>query len=376
MHVCMLTDYFLPHLLGGTERVVYEVSKRMIKHGHEVTVLTLSDHGHEEFSQEEGISIHRIPGVSLTKLVGAQLTVSPFSLTETNRILRYIQPDIIHAHNLYFNLTAVAPVVKRWRHLPLVTTLHLPRMRYGRAMLDGIISLYQRTVCEFIVRSSDRLTAVSKSVLKHAIEDLKIPPSKITIIPNGVDASVYAPGSHRSENPVITYVGRLIGNKGPQYLIQAAPKILKSHPEVHIHIVGEGPLKNYLMKQVATEKLENNVHFLGNVADTIPILQGTSIFVRPSLAEGMSLAILEAMACGLPVVASNLEGNAEIVENNITGFLVPPADSGALGEAVEYLLSNPEIAMEMGRKARKKTEKSYDWQRIADLTLAIYSSLI
>jgi glycosyltransferase involved in cell wall biosynthesis len=372
----MLTDYFLPHLLGGTERVVYEISKRMIKRGHEVTVLTLNAHGHKEFSRERAIGIHRIPAISLTKLVGAQLTVSPHSLTEANRILKQIQPDIIHAHNLYFNLTAVAPFVKRWRHLPLVTTLHLPKVRYGRAILDGIISLYQRTVCEFIVRSSDKLTAVSKSVLKHAIEDLKVPWSKISIIPNGVDTNAYVPSNRRSENTVITYVGRLIGNKGPQYLIQAAPRILRSHPEVHIHIVGEGPLKTYLVKQVASEKLENNVHFFGNVSDTIPILQETSIFVRSSLTEGMSLAVLEAMACGLPVVASNVEGNAEIVENNITGFLVPPADPGALVEAVEYLLNNPKIAMEMGRRARKKTEKSYDWQKIADLTLEIYSSLI
>ena len=129
------------------------------------------------------------------------------------------------------------------------------------------------------------------------------------------------------------------------------------------------------MRQVTSQKLEDNIYFLGNISDILPILQATTIFVRPSLTEGMSLAILEAMACGLPVVASDIEGNAEIIDNGKTGCLVPPTDSKALAETIEFLLSNPKIASEIGKNARKKTEKFYDWERIAYQTLEVYLTL-
>jgi glycosyltransferase involved in cell wall biosynthesis len=90
----------------------------------------------------------------------------------------------------------------------------------------------------------------------------------------------------------------------------------------------------------------------------------------------MSLAVLEAMACGLPVVASNLEGNAEIIDNGETGYLVPPADSRALAEAISLLLDNHKIASQIGNNARKKTEEFYDWERVTDQTLKIYLALV
>lgn len=376
MHVCMLTDYFLPHMFGGTERTVYEIGRRLARRGHHVTVLTLDVHRYERCGQIKGMDINRIPAVSLTKLIGAQLTISPFSLLIASHIVRSIRPDVVHAHNLYFSLTAIAPMIKHLRHTPLVTTLHLPKMEYGAPLLDTSIRIYQKTIGHLIVKSSDKLIAVSGSVLTHAIEDLRVPSSKITRIPNGVDTNVYLPNNQSHENVTITYIGRLIQNKGPQYLIQAAPDILKDHPEARIYIVGEGPLKDELMRQVTSQNLEDNIYFLGNVSDILPVLQATTIFVRPSLTEGMSLAILEAMACGLPVVASNLEGNAEIIDNGETGYLVPPADSKALAEAIRLLLDNHKIASQIGKNARKKTEKFYDWEQITDQTLKIYLSLV
>ena len=376
MHVCMLTDYFLPHMLGGTEKAVYEISRRLVRRGHRITVLTLDVHGHERCSKIEGIDIYRLPAISVTKLVGAQLTVSPFSLIKATRIIRSIRPDIVHAHNLYFNLTALAPIIKRISRLPLVTTLHLPRMQYNRKPLDISIQIYQKTLGRLIVKSSDKLIAVSRSVLTHAVEDLKAPSSRTIYIPNGVDTSVYLPRNQRHENAIITYVGRLIRNKGPQYLVQACPDIVKTHTEAQIYIVGEGPLRDKLMRQVTSQKLEDHVHFLGNVSDVLPILQATTVFVRPSLTEGMSLAILEAMACGLPVIASNVEGNVEIIDNGKTGYLVPPADSRALAEAIGFLLGNHKIANELGENARKKIEMFYDWEQITDQTLKIYLSLV
>lgn len=286
-----------------------------------------------------------------------------------------VRPDIVHTHNLYFQLTMVAPFLKRFAHVPLVTTLHLPKMVYNRILLDSLINVYQRVLGKLIVQSSDRLIAVSRSVMKHAIEDLGAPSFKTFVIPNGVNTRAYLPNTHKGKDVIVTFIGRLIGNKGPNYLIRAAPSILKNHPEVHFYIIGEGPLKDKLIKIATLRKLKDRVHFFGSVPDVLPFLQETTVFVRPSLTEGMSLTVLEAMACGLPIVASNVEGNVEIIDNGKTGYLVPPADSKALAEAIIFLLDNRKIASEIGRSARKKTEKFYDWEQIADQTLKIYLSL-
>jgi len=376
MHICMLTDYFLPHMLGGTERAVYELGRQLIGKGCQITVITLNTDKAGSRDLIEGMNIYRLPAVSVTKLIRAQLTVSPPALYKVQHIVERVRPDIVHTHNLYFQLTMVAPFLKRFAHVPLVTTLHLPKMVYNRILLDSSINAYQRLVGNLIIRSSDRVIAVSRSVMKHAIADLGVPLSKVAFIPNGVDIQAFSPCKQEPSNTVVTYVGRLIENKGPQYLVEAGLDILKNHPEAHIYIIGDGPLKEKLLQKVASQKLGDRIHILGSVPDILPILRMTTVFVRPSITgEAISLAILEAMACGLPVVASNVEGNIEIVENGVNGCLVPPANSEALAEAIEFLLSNREAARAMGENARKTAERSYDWKKIAEQTLEVYASL-
>lgn len=375
MHVCMLTDYFLPYILGGTEKAVYELGRQLVRRGCQVTVVTLNTNRVEGHGLIEGMKVYRLPAFSVTNLIGAQLTLSPIALFGVHRIVKNVRPDIVHAHNLYFQLTMVAPFIRSLTHVPLVTTLHLPKMTYNRFLLDSLIDIYQDVVGDLIIRSSDRLIAVSQFVMNHAIADLNVPPSKIALIPNGVDTVSYSLGDQKPSNPVVTYIGRLIGNKGPQYLVEAGLDILKNHPDTDIYIIGDGPLKERLVQRVASLKLEDRIHILGSIPDILPILRMTTVFVRPSLTEGMSLAVLEAMTYGLPVVASNVGGNAEVVENGVNGYLVPPADAKALAEVVGSLLDNRELASAMGENARKTVQKLYDWERIAEQTLELYTSL-
>jgi len=371
----MLTDYFFPHMLGGTEKAVYELGRQLVRKGCYVTVVTLNTDRAEEHSQVEGINIYRLPAVPVTNLLGAQLTLSPAAPFRVTRIVERVRPDIVHAHNLYFQLTMIAPLIKRLIHVPLVTTLHLPKMMYNRFLLDSLISIYQRVVGDLIIRSSDRLIAVGQSVMKHAIADLGASSSKIAIIPNGVDTTVYLPSDPKGKDIIVTFIGRLIGNKGPHFLVEAASDVLKDFPEVRFYIIGDGPLKDELIKKVTFLKMKDRFHFFGSVPDVLPFLRETTVFVRPSLTEGMSLTVLEAMACGLPVVVSNVEGNAEIVENRVNGYLVTPANSKALAEAIIFLLSNPGSASAIGKNARKTAERFYDWERIAEQTLKVYASL-
>jgi len=371
----MLTDYFFPHVLGGTEKAVFELGKQLVRKGCQVTVVTLNTNRIRGRGQIEGMDIYRLPATSMTKLIGAQLSLSPVAPFVVHRIVRRVRSDIIHAHNLYFQLTMVAPFIKRLTHVPLVTTLHLPRMLYNRIPLDSFIDTYRATVGGLITRSSDKLIAVSRVVMKHAIADLRVPRQKIVFIPNGVDTHSYSPSDREATNPIVTYIGRLIENKGPQYLVEAGFDILKNHPDTRIYIIGDGPMKEKLSQQVGFLGLEDRIHILGSIPDIRPILQMTTVFVRPSLTEGMSLAVLEAMASGLPVVASNIEGNAEVVKNGVNGYLVPPANPKALAEAVAFLLGNREIVRTVGKNARKTAEKLYDWSRIAEQTLEVYESL-
>lgn len=376
MHVCMLTDYFLPHVLGGTEKVVYELGKRLVRKGCHITVVTLNTEGVEEHCQIEGINVYRLPALSATELIGAQLTLSPLALFKVQRILKRTRPDIIHAHNLYFQLTMVVPIIKHLLHIPLVTTLHLPKMIYGRITLDALISLYQKVIGTLIIRSSDKLVAVSQSVMDHALTDLHVHPSKIALVPNGVDTDLYSPPDEPPSDPIVTYVGRLIRNKGAQCLIEAGAYILKDHPRTHIYLIGDGPLKEKLSQQVTSRKLQSHIHILGSVPDIVPTLQRTTVFVRPSLTgEAISLAILEAMACGVPVIASGVDGNREIVKSGVNGYLVQPGNSRALAQAIMSLLANPDLAAKMGKNARKTAERHYSWTKTSEQMLKIYSSM-
>lgn len=376
LKIDVLTDYFPPHVGGGVERVVDEVCRRLARQGHRIRVFTFDTTGAPAHEIVDGVHVYRAPAIQLTGLVRMQSSVSPALLPLVWRVARHDPPDVLHAHNLFFSSTAIAPLLRHALKRPLVTTLHLGSLKQLGGATAFLVSCYERTLGRAIVRSSDRLIAVSEAVARHAVH-LGAKPGAVRVIANGVDARRFQP-VERPSNGVfrIACVGRLVFNKGPQFLIEAAPQVLRARPDAEFILLGDGPLRARLEERARDLNISERVYFLGTRPDVAPILQSCDVLVRPSLLEGMPLAVLEAMACGLPVVATPVSGTTELVKGGQNGLLVRPADPDDLAGAILRLAEDEPLRKAQGRRGRWLVKHGYSWDAVAARNLAVYRELL
>jgi glycosyltransferase involved in cell wall biosynthesis len=311
--------------------------------------------------------------------------------------------DIIHAHSTY-PTGYIAARLKRIRDLPLVVTPHgedihiIPEIGFGQR-LDPI----QRPKINFALQSAEMLTAISASV-EASLLDAGAPQDKIRRVPNGVNLE-------RFQRPIavdvrkwlqldeksrlIVTVGNYHPRKGHDTLIRSMPLILAEEPRACLIIVGRNT--DTLHPLICKLDLDDKVKLTGPIsfpaivpekgrAQSAPhepdwlaaIYRGSEVYVSAGMnegAEGLSLAVLEAMAAGLPIVATDISGNRDIVIHDDNGFLIPPANPSKLAETVLLLLSNNDIKFRLGRKA-KEIANQYQWREVAHQYLSVYQEAI
>ncbi len=382
LKVLMLSDYFYPYVGGGVEKVVFELSKRLVKMGCDVLVITLG--GNCLSYSVDGIKVYRLAAVDLTKFFQMQLSV-PKSFRTALRKAKEFSPDIVHAHNIFFTTSLLAVLIKHAFHRKLVLSAHLGDVS-NLALLGRwkafAARAYENFFGRIVLKSSDIVIAVSNSVREHVLS-LGLSPEKVVVVPNGVDLEEFSSSSYNTKKynaSTVIFVGRLIPNKGLDYLVEAA-KILAAGKvtKIKFRIVGEGPYRRQLEELIAEYGLSPYFEFLGHVPRVSDELRNGGIFVRPSLTEGMPLTVLEAMASGLPVIATRVSGTSEIIAHNETGILVEPGNVGQLAEAIKYLVESPKEASRLGRNARAFIERYYmekfSWDAAASNVLSIYESL-
>jgi glycosyltransferase involved in cell wall biosynthesis len=233
----------------------------------------------------------------------------------------------------------------------------------------------------------DGYIAVSRASRERLVTYLGLLPRKVVAIPNAVELrrfvgpaeparrAVRAECGIPADAPVIGVLARLSEQKGLTYLIAAAPAILAAHPETHVLLVGDGPLREDLAAQARALGVDQRVHFVGYRANTVDFLRAMDLFVLPSLYEGMPLSILEAMGAGLPVVATAVDGTPEAVVDGETGSLVPPADPMALAEAVNRVLADRSLAAAMGRAGRARAEEQFSETALIDRLGLVYRAV-
>jgi glycosyltransferase involved in cell wall biosynthesis len=218
-------------------------------------------------------------------------------------------------------------------------------------------------------RRAKFIVAVSDFNRRHLTGQLNAPPQKVKTIHNGIDTAAFRPGptGRKSLNrpPVLLTVARLHPVKGLEYLIQAY-RILKDREiPFTAWIIGDGPERNRLQAQVEASKLHDEVCFLGNRAqdDVLAHYQKADMFILSSLSEGMPIVLLEAMACGLPVVATRVKGIPEVVAEGETGLMVPPEDPPRLAESIIHLINNPSLAASYGRQGMQRVSQNFTLSR-------------
>jgi glycosyltransferase involved in cell wall biosynthesis len=252
-------------------------------------------------------------------------------------------------------------------HKPWIRRIYEVLYRLGAIKISGII-------------------AVSDEVRSAIIKRIGAVHSKIYTIYNGVDVSQYAHSidsalvkmdlGFNKNSIIISTVASLDTQKGHKYLIDAASVIVSRYPDINFCFIGDGPLKDELQTQVRSLNLSKNIHFLGNRTKIDEILGASDFFVLPSLWEGLSIALLEAMAAAKPIVATSVSGTQLVMIPNKTGIIVKPRDSSQLANAIIKLISNPKLATNMGSSARKRVIDAFSAQEQAKNHMALYCRLI
>lgn len=367
LRILAFCDYFGPGTGGGAERVAYEVYRRLASQGAQVTVVTTSG-GVEPWSGD--ISVVRVPTLDLSRVLKLQLSLTSGAISRARSAARSRSPVVLHANSLEFQTSLTAARLRRETGIPLVLTAHLAGFDAMPEPWRLLGDLHQRTIGRHLLRRADRVIAVSDAVAVH-LRSLDLPPERVRVVPNGVDHEVFAPAARTWRDVRLLFVGRLVPNKGAEDAIRAFAGIRRERPSVTLTVVGDGPQRSELEALTRRLGVWGSVRFAGFTPDVAPYLRDADVLLRPTRTEGMPLSVLEAMACGVCVVASDVPGNAGLIEDGRTGVLVPVGDRRALQAAIGRVADDGRERERLAGAALEAS-RSFSWDRCAAETLDVF----
>lgn len=351
--------------IGGGEMKVLELVQRLDKDRYNITVCSVGQGGplEAEFRKaaprveifEKRFSFD----ISLVKKVAQLMREQQIDLVQTT----LFYADVIGA---YAAALVKVPVVISWE------------------AVTGPFRWYHSWAYHLAMQKIDRVVAVSEDIRQRVIRERKLSPEKVVTIHYGVDLRRFAPQEPRLQRAaiglshdhlVLGTVARFDHPKGHKYLIAAAPAIVQRFPNARFVLVGDGPLRQQVEQQIDALGVRDHFVLLGFRRDITQLLGLFDLFVLPSLSEGLPNAVLEAMACSNPVVATAVNGVIEVVEHEKTGLLIPPADPERLAAAVIELLSSPDRLKQMGRSGRERVAKFFSVEQQISKFEMLYHSL-
>lgn len=298
------------------------------------------------------------------------------TLRDLLRLMRNKHVAILHTHEFFMNTLGL--MASCLTGVPLVATVH------GQSYYPD--RLRRRLAYWFVGRCAGQMVAVSEHVRRFLIERIGIDPSHLVVVQNGVPlqpalsaeklADIQRSLGLNPETKVVTTVGSLYPVKGHRYLLEGAVEVIRRRPNTIFIVAGRGRCGEELQAQAQKLGVADHFQFLGYRGDVAELLSISDVFALPSLSEGMPLALLEAMAAGVPAVATNVGGVAEVLKDTESGLLVPQSDSSALAKAILALLENQELAREMGDSARNVIKGRNSLTHMIQGYERIYASLL
>lgn len=361
---------------GGLENGLVNIINRAPpqRYRHAIVCLTTAD----AFAGR--ITAQGVPVITLDKAPGHDLALH----WRLFRLLRRLRPAILHSRNIAaLEMQAIGWLV------PGVRGVH---GEHGRDIhdLDGSNKKY-RLLRRLLSPLISRFITVSMDLHDWLVGDVGIPGRKVVQIYNGVDQARFSARSEQVPDHLpagflppggilIGTVGRLATVKDQRTLLAAfarlGERLPAMRPRLRLVLVGDGPLHDELAADARALGIEPQLWMPGDRDDVPTLLALMDIFVLPSLAEGISNTILEAMASGLPVVATATGGNPELVKDGDNGYLVPVADADALADRLQQMLEDLEGSRAMGRRGRERVEQEFNWDRTVDRYLSIYDEVL
>lgn len=354
--------------LGGAQSVLYRLLSQLDRQKYAPVVICLynGDRSAAQLIRQLGFPVY-----DLRMSVPWRFDV----LWRLYKLLRQERPFLLHCWMFHANL--LGRVVGRLARVPVIITARR-NVEIGGPRRE-LIKRYTRNL-------DDAVIAVCELARQVEIERTAVDPAKVITIYNGIDLlssiSDMMPDKLRSDlaippgSPVVICVSRLHPQKGHDDLLAAWQQVTAVYPRAYLLIVGDGERRLELEEMVAKRPLLSQVRFSGQRTDIPDLLALSSLFVLPSLWEGLPNVILEAMAAELPVVATAVGGTPELVIDGVTGRLVPPRDATALAEAVLSLLRDPGQAAQMGRNGRQRVIDQFSLDKMVAQTEALYETLL
>jgi rhamnosyl/mannosyltransferase len=384
LHITQVVHDFHP-VVGGIETYAFNLAKGLVEAGHEVKVYTAQPPNTLTYENYQGIHIHRFRSIA-----------RPFNYPLLPGLIRALtrdRCDVFHAHINSPMTVDITTLASQLTHIPMVITYH------ADALISDIAAKtpFFRTWLDDIYRRARRRAAnlakqliVTSPMYRDTSLFLQDYLDKTTVIPATITPYFLHPrltttqakesfGLH-PDNQLLLFVGRLVPYKGLRILLQTFHQILKQNPTVHLAIVGTGPLQSPLQEISQQLGISDSVHFLGilprrRLRDAY---SACDIFVLPSKSrsEAFGIVQLEAMAQQKPVVATNVGGVPYVVQNEITGLIVPPRDKQALGKALRRLIDNQPLRERLGRAGRKRVIENFTREPTTRKLEAVYYQLL
>lgn len=374
--VAMVMHDFYPSV-GGAQTHTLALSRALREHGVDVMVVTRPYPGAASYEEVEGIPTYRVGVSGGRAIAGWSYLIAGLAVLLRER-RRY---QILHCHQMISPMT----LALMGRALPgkrLVINPHGRGPRGDVAKITRLRPLTGKLRVAAALLWGDAFVAIARDI-HHELRTMGVPEGRIWDIPNGVDVERFAPAIpaerqalrrnlHLPDAPLIMFVGRFTVAKGLDILLNAWAQRDAALADARLVLVGDGELRERLVQQAHSLGLDRSVIFTGSTIDTAPYLRAADAFVLPSRTEGMPVALLEAMACGLPCIATRVGGSAELIDDGQNGRLIAPEDVGALMRALTEALSMPS----WGERARQRIVERYAMDAVAQRYIGLYEAAL
>ena len=377
--VAMISSVFYPSI-GGAQRVALDTARLLRVRGVDAFVVTRHYKGLARYEQVSGVPTYRVGAGDAGKAMAALSFILAAVALLWRLRGRY---HVLHCHQMISPMT-IGLLARLLTRRPLVVMPH----RSGPIGDIGVLTLRRpltgRVRLALARRWVDAFVCISPAISAE-LRDAGVPPARLWAIPNGVDVARLHPVSAAERDArrrelrlpqgrIVVYSGRLVSEKGLDVLLRAWPAVKGALPDARLLLLGDGPERQALEQQARELGLAQDVLFAGACDDVGPALQAANLFVLPSYAEGLPVALLEAQACGLPCVATAVDGTMEVVRDGVTGRLVPPGDVPALAAALVEGLRGDALAAQAAA-GRAQVVRQYAIDTVIEQYFALYSAL-
>jgi glycosyltransferase involved in cell wall biosynthesis len=381
MNILFSTEYYM----GNPDLV--RLSIELARRGHQVSVLTSfppAFYTYESPDVFSGVDVFEAnPHFDVQNI---PYTVS-FPLMQIAKLIRSRKIEVCHTIMERATNAATVALISKAMNVPYVHTVQGIGTKTGRPFVDFIGEVYKLMVSRMVLKWAKRVIVLSEGLAEYAIR-LGASSSHIAVISSGIDCSYFDPGKHEvvetakkvrdkidvEDEVIIGYIGRLVPVKGLKYLLTAMNEVQREYANTHLLMVGDGFQKKELKRM--SDRLKINATFVGWEKDVLPFYAAIDIFVLPSVLEGLSNSLLEAMAMGKPVIATDVGGNKDVIVDGENGFLIPSGNPSSMSSKLKRLIEREDLRKEMGSINRETVKRRFSWEDTVSKVESVYKNLI